>query len=118
MVHDPELMTAVTDALLLEGMSWRQLSKLAQVPERTLQNWRDGRTHIRLEQAVKMCRSLHLSLDQAVGLEKISPDPDIQEGARLMRLMPSAVRKSVVALIRSIAEQGPPQIGTWSPERN
>lgn len=110
---DEELLTAVSDKLFIERMSWRQLSKQAGVPERTLQNWRDGRTHIRLEQAVKLCRFLHLSLDQSVGLEKVSPDPDIQETARLMRLMPSAVRKSVVALVQSIASQAQDQIRTW-----
>lgn len=95
----------VADAMRAEGLSWRRMAQETGLSERTFQNWRDGRTHIRLEQALVIARRLHVSIDRACGLGPFPPDPSLARIERSMRLLPAPIRESVAAMVEAIASQ-------------
>ena len=105
---DADFLRAVSDKLYVDHISWRQLAKDSHVAERTLQNWRDGRTHIRLIQALQIARTLHLSIDAATGLSPASPDADTSEIVRLLRFMSQPAREGVRIMLERIAAPGDP----------
>lgn len=108
--YDRKLLKHVSDQLFVEQLSWRQLSLQTGVPERTLQNWRDDRTHIRYGQAAVMCRHLRLSLDPPVYGTPMAPDPETERIVRLVRFLSPPQRLALMAFVAAIVDSAPTRI--------
>lgn len=85
--------------LSLRDITWRDMAKEIGISERTMANWRYLGISPKIEDAVKICKFLEVSLDEMAGMKPYSRKPEVMAVCQYLSKAPEDVTKSVITLL-------------------